>query len=318
MNKTHNTIFADLLKHLDVLEKPVTGTKPQHFLNTATATPAPRQTGGTRLVDPATCVMWGGHNRVYDLLNAENCADLIDGIKAQGQQEFPAVVRRLRPAGQGTDAPEFEVICGARRHFAVSWLRAHDHPQLDFLIEERDLTDEAAFRLADIENRDREDISDFERARDYARAVDVYYDGRQRLMAERLQVSPGFLSRFLQLARLETEVVAAFASIREIKEGHVRQLRPLLSNLKTRGNVLSEAKAIAGQGLPAAEVLTRLKAAGRAALPRKAQPTFFSHPRGNVRLKKKGNLIALEFSATLADVALRSAVEAYLASRKTA
>ena len=45
--------------------------------------------------------MWAGHNRAYDLLTPENCADLIEGMKAQGQQEFPAIVRRLRSAGQG-------------------------------------------------------------------------------------------------------------------------------------------------------------------------------------------------------------------------
>src|ERR1700709_2272841 len=61
------------------------------------------------LVDPARCRMWAGHNREYSLLNEERCADLIESIKAQGRQEFPAIVRRVR------DDPnhEFEVICGA-------------------------------------------------------------------------------------------------------------------------------------------------------------------------------------------------------------
>ncbi|MFC6761505.1 ParB/RepB/Spo0J family partition protein [Sulfitobacter porphyrae] len=132
-----------------------------------------RQEKVLRLVDPARCVMWEGHNRAYDLLTEDNCRDLIDGILSQGQQEFPAIVRR-RAEGQGA---EYEVICGARRHFAVCWLRANNYPKFEYLIEERDLTDEEAFRLADIENRDREDISDLERARDYAKAVEAYYGG---------------------------------------------------------------------------------------------------------------------------------------------
>ncbi|MDF3605833.1 ParB N-terminal domain-containing protein [Paracoccus sp. DMF-8] len=56
------------------------------------------------------------HSRLLsDLLNAENCRDLIGSIKAQGQQEFPAIVRRL-PAGQGA---EYEVICGATASVAA-------------------------------------------------------------------------------------------------------------------------------------------------------------------------------------------------------
>ena len=55
-----------------------------------------------------------------------------------------------------------------------------------YTVEIRELTDEEAFRLSDIENRAREDISDFERARDYLRALDAYYGGKQQEMAERI------------------------------------------------------------------------------------------------------------------------------------
>src|SRR3546814_2735665 len=73
------------------------------------------------LVDPARCRMWEGHNREYALLNEERCADLIESIKAQGRQEMPAIVRRVR------DDPryDFEVICGARRHWTIS--RSEEH-----------------------------------------------------------------------------------------------------------------------------------------------------------------------------------------------
>ncbi len=320
MNKKRSEIFDDVLKELDEAEDLITGERSQtRFLKRTNAmadqVAGARQEKVLRLVDPAICVMWEGHNRAYELLNAENCADLIEGMKAQGQQEFAAVVRRLRPAGQG-DGPEYEVICGARRHFAVTWLRANNYPQFRYLIDERELTDEEAFRLADIENRDREDISDFERARDYARAVEAYYGGRQNLMAERLQVSPGFLSRFLQLARLEDAVVNAFATIRDIREVHVRQLRPLLADPKSRDNVLAEAAALAGQGLPAPEVLSRLKNAGKAARSRKPASNTFTHPLGDVKLRRKGNMVNLEFAATLHDTALREAVEKFIKSRK--
>ena len=120
--------------------------------------------------------MWERHNRRYDLLDERNCADLIEGIRAQGGQEFPAIVRALPPAS----VHDWEVICGARRHWTVSWLRANGYTRFRFLVEVRELTDEEAFRLADIENRDRRDISDYERANDYAEACRFYYGGHQR------------------------------------------------------------------------------------------------------------------------------------------
>ena len=39
-------------------------------------------------IDPAQCKMWAEHDRDYALLDEHNCADLIDGIKSQGKQEF--------------------------------------------------------------------------------------------------------------------------------------------------------------------------------------------------------------------------------------
>ena len=223
-------------------------------------------------VDPARCRMWDRHNRNYGLLNEDNCADLIEGIQQQGQQEFPAIVRRVT----GEDGIDFEVICGARRHFAVSWLRANNFPQFKYLVEERNLSDEEAFRLADVENRDRSDISDYERACDYANAIKLYYDGKQKTMAERLKVSEGWLSRYLYLSKLPTQIVEAFPTPNDLKELHARALKPVLLKPKSRDSVIERAewlrdmRAATGMkpGEPwsdATKVLAELKRAGQGA-----------------------------------------------------
>src|SRR5690242_18957373 len=160
------------------------------------------------LVDPARCRVWEGHNRDYAALTEETCADLIESFKAEGRQNFPAIVRRV----EGDPAHDWEVICGARRHWTVSWMRAHERPAFKFVVEPRELTDEEAFRLADLENRSRRDLSAYECALDYARAVERYYGGSQQQMAERLEVSKSWLSRYLELVRLPGVIVAAFAS----------------------------------------------------------------------------------------------------------
>lgn len=162
--KKHDVVFDDVLSELDAPVDPTLPRAGKRFLKRSSSIgerlAGEREEKVLHWVDPARCRMWAQHAREYALLTAENCRDLIDGIRAQDQQEFPAVVRRL----EGGDH-DYEVICGARRHFAVSWLRANNYPQFGYLVEVRDLTDEEAFRLADIENRDRDDISDYERAR---------------------------------------------------------------------------------------------------------------------------------------------------------
>jgi ParB family chromosome partitioning protein len=194
-----------------------------------------------KLVDPVRCRMWSRHNRRYDLLNETACSDLLESLRAQGEQEFPAIVRRVHD----DPAFDYEVVCGARRHWSVSHLRIVEHRDIRFLIEERELSDEAAFRLADVENRSRKDICDFERALDYRNAVDTYYGGLAVRMAERLEVSKGWLSRFLDLAKLPTDVIDAFGDVRQLREHHAREIKPLLANAVMRPKVMAEAKRIA-------------------------------------------------------------------------
>jgi ParB family chromosome partitioning protein len=194
-----------------------------------------------RLVDPARCRMWARHNRKYGLLNPANCQELLEGLRAQGKQEFPAIVRRV------ADDPDFdyEVIAGARRHWAVSYLREVEHREIKYLVEERELNDEQAFRLADIENRAREDLSDYERAVDYLDAIERYYGGVAMRMAERLDVDRAWLSRFLDLAKLPQDVVAAFGDVLQLRESHARQLKAFLVQGPEKGRIIAAAKVIA-------------------------------------------------------------------------
>lgn len=219
------------------------------------------------LIDPARCRMWAGHNREYGALTEERCRDLIESLKAQGRQEVPAIVRRVR------DEPnyDFEVICGARRHWSVSWLRSHNYPEFRFLVEPRELTDEEAFRLADLENRARDDISDLERARDYLRALEHYYEGRQNIMAERINVTASWLSRYLDLARLPAEIAVAFGSVHDLGIRHVTLIKPLLKPDDRRRRVFAEAARVAEErnagtatARPVVDIIRRLAQAGDA------------------------------------------------------
>lgn len=226
-------------------------------------------------VDPARCRIWDRHNRDYGALTRERCDDLIESILAQGKQEVPAIVRRIHEPDY-----DFEVICGARRHWSVSWLRANNHPEVRYLVEIRDLTDEQAFRISDLENRAREDLSDLERARDYLKALELYYGGSQKEMAKRLNQSEAWVSRYLDLARLPEAVVAAFPDPFELKISHIGSLKPVLKADDDRARILAEARrlhderAAGGEGLPsnAPETIRALLAAVGSVATRKEKP----------------------------------------------
>ena len=64
--------------------------------------------------------------------------------------------------------------------------------------------------LADIENRARADLSDLERAKNYRWALQAHYGGVQARMAERLNLSKGWLSKLLTMSALPDAIIAAF------------------------------------------------------------------------------------------------------------
>ena len=202
------------------------------------------------LLDPARVRIWPGNARTYALLSEGNCCDLINSMIAEGGQKMPAVVRRV----VDDPAHDYEVVVGTRRHWSVAWLRAHSYPDMRFVAQVATLDDEAAFRLADLENRARSDVSDLERARNYLDALRTHYGNRQARMAERLRLSKGWLSKMLRVAALPDGVIAAFGSPADL------QLKP--------GYALAQAMddhAAARAVLAAAQKIEREQAAQRKA-----------------------------------------------------
>jgi ParB family chromosome partitioning protein len=247
------------------------------------------------LVDPSRCKMWDGHNRDYALLNEDRCGDLIESIKAQGRQEIPAIVRRV----SGDPQFDFEVICGARRHWTISWLRSHNYPEFKFLVDVREIGDEEAFRLADIENRARDDLSDLERARDYLRALDLYYEGRQKTMAERLKVSESWLTRYLDLARLPAELLVAFREPQGLGIRNAIALKALLKPDDRKARAFEEAKRLAseqeraGHAMPVLDVIKALTVAvdppKKSGSPKKSgKPEVVANAQGKPVLRVEG------------------------------
>jgi len=219
------------------------------------------------LLDPARVRVWPGNARRYGQLSEANCRDLIDSIIAEGGQKVPAVVRRV----SGDPNYDYEVIAGTRRHWSITWLRNHSYPDTQFVAQVSALDDEAAFRLADLENRARRDVSDIERARNYAVALEQHYNGKQKRMAERLRVSEGWLSKMLQTARIPDAVLSAFASWDDVQLKPAYALARALEDTAAAERITEVADCMAREQasarqnddlpIPAADVQRRLLAA---------------------------------------------------------
>lgn len=193
------------------------------------------------LLDPARVRVWPGNARNQARLSEDSCRDLIDSILAEGGQKVPAVVRHVT----GDPDHDYELVAGTRRHFAISWLRGHSYPDMKLLAQVAELDDEAAFRLADIENRARKDITDIERARNYADALPIHYGGKAVRMAERLRLSKGWLSKMLKAATIPDEVLTAFADPAELTLNPAYRLASALDDKERGRTILREARTIA-------------------------------------------------------------------------
>ena len=191
---------------------------------------------------PAECSIWPGNARDYSLLDEHRLRSLIDSVLAESGNRVPAVVRRT-PNGP----LPYELVTGTRRHWAISWLNANHYPDIDLIAIIEDLDDEAAFRLADIENREREDISDLERGANYKAAVDSYYGGVQLRMAERLKISKSQLSRYIALTEIPPFLVSAFHSPMDLQAKYAEKLLPLLRDPTARTRLESAADEIASE-----------------------------------------------------------------------
>jgi ParB family chromosome partitioning protein len=213
-------------------------------------------TGRTRMrsvieVNPFRCRMWELHDRMEFQVTEQNCKAEIDSFSRFGQL-LPALGRRV------TNDPEHDVelICGARRLFVAR------HLNRPLMVDLREMSDREALIAMDIENRQRTDISAYERGMSYSRWIRSGHFSSQEEVARALKVSTSQVSRLLKLSRLPSVIVNAFDSPGEICEGWGGQLLDALDDPHRRVATIQKARAIAAQKvrLAAPEVFRQLLA----------------------------------------------------------
>ncbi len=203
-------------------------------------------------VSPFRCRMWSLHDRLEEQITEESCRAEIESIHRHGQL-VPALGRRLR----GEPMHDVELIYGARRLFVAR------HLNLPLRVELREINDREAIVAMDIENRQRQDISPYERGLSYARWLREGHFNSQDDIAAALKVSASHVSRLLKIARLPPIVVSAFNDISQLCEAWALEIAAALDDAEKRPRTLKAAREIAQTTPrpPAREVCRRLLAA---------------------------------------------------------
>lgn len=158
------------------------------------------------LISPFRCRVWTFNQRSEEKLTEEACKDLIEDIKASGQQ-VPALGRRL----YNDPDCDIEIVYGARRHLATRLLGR------DLIVEIREMTDDEALCAMEKENQQRMAPSPYERGRTWLRLLRGKACKSHQDIADRIGVARSLVSRLISIAELPTLIVAAFASPDDIK-----------------------------------------------------------------------------------------------------
>lgn len=203
-------------------------------------------------VNPFRCRMWPLHDRLETHVSEETCRVEIESFLKHGQL-VPVLGRALR----GDPDYDVELIFGARRLFVAR------HINRPLAVELREMSDREAIVAMDIENRQRLDISPYERGLSYARWLRGGHFRSQDDLARDLKVSSSQVSRMLKLARLPSAIVSAFNSPADICEGWGLELMEALDDPQRREATLQQARQIAANDgkPPCREVYRQLLAA---------------------------------------------------------
>jgi ParB family chromosome partitioning protein len=184
-------------------------------------------------INPFRACMWSLHDRCDEHVNEETCKAEIDSFEKHGQL-VPALGRVLR----GDPEHDVELVYGARRLFVAR------HLNMPLLVELREMPDREALIAMDIENRQRTDISPYERAMSYARWLSRGYFESQDEIARALNTSSTRVSRLLRLARLPSVILNAFTNPLEIREAWGLHIMDVLDHPHTRQRTIQAARAL--------------------------------------------------------------------------
>jgi ParB family transcriptional regulator, chromosome partitioning protein len=158
-------------------------------------------------IDPERIVASAWKDRHEDSYSRPEFLAFIEEIRSTGGNVQPIKVRPVI----GQAGAQFEIVFGHRRHMACKLCGL---PVLAMIAE---LDDQHLFADMERENRNRADLSAWERGRHYALALEKGLFASQRQLAAAIGVDNSLIGKAMTVAALPAEVVAAFATPLDIQ-----------------------------------------------------------------------------------------------------
>lgn len=230
-----------------------------------------------KLLDPTKVRASKWANRHNTSFNSVEFFALKAEIETAGVNVQPI---RVRPLADVPD--EFEIVFGHRRHQACLQLGI----SVSAIVEKAN--DKELFQAMDRENRTREDLSPYEQGEMYRRALDEGLYPSLRSLASELGVDPGNASKAIAIARLPSEILAAFESPTHLQYRWGQELTAAMQ--KDPEGVMLRAKAIrfSAKQLPPAEALERLLGKSKPTKPEVKEFKLKGRAVGNISKKSDG------------------------------
>lgn len=189
------------------------------------------------LVSPSDCRPWRFHNRDDVWMNVDKCQDLISSIRKNGQK-VPIFARKIENDPEGKN---WEIIAGRRRWFACN------HLGIKIRVKATDANDRECAILMNLENKDRNDISEFEDAISFKHQLEANLFDSQDEMALALDLKKSKLSKMLSAAKImEYEnIMELFKDITLLKINPVYSLVLLLEKSSSnKESILKKAECL--------------------------------------------------------------------------
>jgi ParB family chromosome partitioning protein len=223
--KKPRTALAKLLDNLKQVDDPVWPTESVELVETpelvftsvnAQLKREPEQPSDLSLIwiDPEQCRPWRFADRPDDEMG--DLQQLAESIAQHGQQE-PILVRPLL----GDQHCDYEIIFGNRR-----W-RACQHAKIKLLAQVRQLTDQQAALCQKEENEQREDLSDYAKAKSYQRQLENGIFTSEADLSKGLNISRKTLNDIMAFVRVPKELRLAIPDYKHISRALAVKLAAL-------------------------------------------------------------------------------------------
>ena len=219
----NNTDSGDTNIVLPVVSMALSNTNPQNENSKSIR-------GFEYLVNSDDCKPWKYHNRDQIWMSPEKCKDLISSIRKNGQK-FPIIARKIENDPEGKI---WEIIAGRRRWFACK------HIGIQVRLKAIAANDRDCAILMNLENKDRDDLSEFEDAVSYRQQLEAGLFDSQDDMAVALDLNKSKLSKMLNAAKLTNynNVMRLFDDVTVLKINPVYKLVTAIERNSTNQEVI--------------------------------------------------------------------------------